>query len=86
MSQFEIKPAEAAELEELEQRELRRRRTENALRRAPNADKKYKLQFGKITMDRFNDKQKREKLIKSIYKRNSDKGSIADAMVRGDSV
>lgn len=99
--QFQVKPADAMELEELEQREHRRRRTELAIkntyreksptakrRKLPNGrkwknkTKQYAGVIGKITMERFNDNQKRERIIQKVFKYNKG-ASPADAMVRG---
>lgn len=83
--QFQVKPKEAMQLEELEQRENRRRRTEKALfiPTVPKfVQKKYESVRNKIIVDRFNDKQKRERIIKKVFAYN--KGAdIADPMVRG---
>jgi len=84
---FEVKEKEAAILEGIEQQENRRRRTERALFNPtvpPHKQKKYdKLLGGQIAMGRFNDKQKREKILAKIYKRNSKNANIADAIMRG---
>ena len=84
---FEVKEKVALILEELEQNEFRRRRTERALfnKTVPaHKQKKYqKTVSGQIAMGRFNDKQKREATLKKIYKRNGKNANIADAMVRG---
>ena len=83
--QFQVKPADALELEELEQREHRRRRTEKALFNPcvpKHKQEKYKDVLGSITMNRFNDNQKRERIIKKVFAYNKG-ASPADAMVRG---
>ena len=76
------------ELEELEQREFRRQRTERALfiKTVPkHVQKKYEAVRNKIIVDRFNDKQKRERIIKKVFAYN--KGAdIADPMVRGGGI
>ena len=84
MAKFQVKEAEALQLEELEQRETRRRRTEKMLRTVPRSvqGKKYKGLIGKMTMERFNDNQKREQIMKKIYSYNKNV-EVADPMVRG---
>lgn len=84
MAKFQVKEAEALQLEELEQRETRRRRTEKMLRTVPLSvqEKKYKGLIGKMTMERFNDNQKREQIMKKIYSYNKNV-EVADPMVRG---
>ena len=84
MAKFQVKEAEALQLEELEQRENRRRRTEKMLRTVPRSvqEKKYKGLIGKMTMERFNDNQKREQIMKKIYSYNKHV-EVADPMVRG---
>ena len=44
--------------------------------------KKYKDLIGKMTMERFNDNQKRERIMKKIYSYNKNV-EVADPMVRG---
>ena len=84
MAKFQVKEAEALQLEELEQRENRRRRIEKMLRTVPRSvqEKKYKGLIGKMTMERFNDNQKREQIMKKIYSYNKNV-EVADPMVRG---
>lgn len=118
---FQIKPKDAAILEQIEQRELRRKRTEQAIgqtyksefqsnsiredrgrksnkpftkarRKLPGKRKwknkvdQYFLLKTRMYVGRFNDEQLRKKTLKRIYKYNGRNNSIADAMVRGDSV
>lgn len=85
MAKFQVKEAEALQLEELEQRETRRRRTEKMLRTVPRSvqEKKYKGLIGKMTMERFNDNQKREQIMKKIYSYNKNV-EVADPMARGE--
>lgn len=83
MPQFKVLPKEAAQLEELEQRELRRRRTQEAIRQAPpHKQRKYRNVIGKMAADKLNDTQKREKVLKKVYSYNKDV-SVSDPMVRG---
>ena len=116
---FKVNEDEALELEELEARELARRRTEKAIaqtyksefssksevpgrgrsrltpftkarRKLPNGrtwknkDAMHSELRGKMIAGRFNDSQRRDVILKGIYKRNAKNNSIADAMVRGD--
>ena len=85
MAKFQVKEAEAIQLEELEQRETRRRRTEKMLRTVPRSvqEKKYKGLIGKMTMERFNDNQKREQIMKKIYSYNKNV-EVMDPMARGE--
>lgn len=85
MAKFQVKEKEALELEELEQRETRRRRTEKMLRTVPRSvqEKKYKGLIGKMTMERFNDNQKREQIMKKIYSYNKNV-EVMDPMARGE--
>lgn len=84
MAKFQVKETEALQLEELEERERRRRATEKMLRTVPRSklEKKYKDLIGKMTMERFNDNQKREQIMKKIYSYNKNV-EVADPMVRG---
>lgn len=84
MAKFQVKEKEALQLEELEERERRRRATEKMLRTVPRSklEKKYKDLIGKMTMERFNDNQKRERIMKKIYSYNKNV-EVADPMVRG---
>ena len=82
---FEIKPKDAAVLEEIEKRESIRRRTEKALFIATvpkRIQDKYNEVRGKIIAGRMNDNASREKVLKKIYKYNGRGQNIADAMVR----
>ena len=85
MAKFQVKEKEALQLEELEQRETRRRRTEKMLRTVPRSvqEKKYKGLIGKMTMERFNDNQKREQIMKKIYSYNKNV-EVMDPMARGE--
>lgn len=85
MAKFQVKEAEALQLEELEERERRRRATEKMLRGVPRSklEKKYKDLIGKMTMERFNDNQKREQIMKKIYSYNKNV-EVMDPMARGE--
>lgn len=84
MGKFEVKPEDAMIFEEIEQRELRRQRTEKVIRMTPPKKRdKYKAVIGKMTMERFNDKQLHERTLKKVYAYNAGNVEVSDAMVRG---
>ena len=86
MAKFQVKEKEALELEAIEKREARRKRTERALFHPTvprHKQEQYSEVKGKIIAGRFNDNQLREKIMKKIHKYNSHL-KVSDPMARGE--